>query len=273
MLYKGEKMKKRYDAYANYYYKYSNKKKTKTKVLSILFCLITILIVVFFSISFSKFLTISKIVNVNSNYINESKSLYALSLYSSTNKTDANNYSTDVKKQGGAGFVYYKDSTFFILSSIYKTNSEATTVKNNLAKNNIDSEIIKIELPTLNIKASLTTKSGKILSEGITLFYNSYSSLYKISLNYDTQNIDIIQAKHQIASLLDENTKVITNFNKYFNQSTNVYVLYIKIYLNKLNNVVTQLTTIDESENFSSRIKETYCEVVNEYLNLYGEML
>ena len=57
-------MKKRYDAYANYYYNYNKKGKTKSKILAILFVIVSIAIVVFFSISFSNFLTISKIVTM-----------------------------------------------------------------------------------------------------------------------------------------------------------------------------------------------------------------
>lgn len=266
-------MKKRYDAYANYYYKYNKKGKFKTKLLIILFCLFTIMVVVFFSISFSNFLTISKIVNVNSNYIYENRTLYALSLYSSNNKTEVNTYSDNIKKQGGAGYVYKNNDIYYVLSSIYKSSGEANKVKNNLQENGVNSEIIKIEIPAINFKATLTTNSSKILSEGVGLFYNNYSDLYNLSVEFDKQNIDTIKAKSKINDMHNQNLKIVKNFSNYFNQSTNVYILYVKIYLNKLNSVINDLLNLDDSENLSSSIKETYCNIIGEYLNLYKEML
>lgn len=266
-------MKKRYDAYANYYYKYNKKGKFKTKLLTIIFCLFTIMVLVFFSISFSNFLTISKIVNVNSNYIYENKTLYALSLYSTSNKAEANTYSSNIKKQGGAGYVYKNNNSYYVLSSIYKSSGEANKVKNNLQESEVNSEIIKIDIPAINFKASLTTNSSKILSEGVGLFYNNYLDLYNLSVEFDKQNIDTIKAKSKINDIYNQNQKTIQNFNNHFNQSTNVYILYVKIYLNKLNNNINDLLNLDDSENLSSFIKETYCNIIGEYLNLYKEML
>ena len=266
-------MKKRYDAYSNYYYHYKQKGKVKSKILAILFCLISIFIVIFFSISFSNFLTISKIVNINTNYIYENKVLYGLSLYQTNKIDDANTFSVDVKKQGGAGYVYKNNDIYYVLSSIYKSSGEANKVKNNLQENGVNSEIIKIEIPAINFKATLTTNSSKILSEGVGLFYNNYSDLYNLSVEFDKQNIDTIKAKSKINDMYNQNLKIVQNFSNYFNQSTNLYILYVKIYLNKLNSVINDLLNLDDSENLSSSIKGTYCNIIGEYLNLYKEML
>lgn len=265
-------MKKRYDAYANYYYNYNKKGKTKNKILAILFVIVSIAIVVFFSISFSNFLTISKIVNINTNYINEPKTLYAISLFKSQKSDDAFTYAQDVKKQGGAGYVYNYNSSYYVITSVYKTISDANKVKNSLQDNSINAELISIDLPSLNLKATLSTKSREVLTNSLNLFYNSYSKLYKLSIEYDKQNIDLIKIKEEFKTLFDDNNKTIQNYNTYFNQSTNVYVLYTKIYLNKLNNLIKNCESVDESVNISSFIKETYCKCLAEYLNLYNEI-
>lgn len=266
-------MKKRYDAYSNYYYHYKQKGKVKSKILAILFCLISIFIVIFFSISFSNFLTISKIVNINTNYIYENKVLYGLSLYQTNKIDDANTFSVDVKKQGGAGYIYLDNMTYYVLSSVYKTNQDAQKVKNNLESNGFTTSVVKIELKNINFKANLSQKSSKVLGESLNLFYENYVSLYNISVEYDKQNIDLIKVKEKYNNLASSNAKKIETFNNYFNSSTNVYILYVKIYLNKLNNIIKNGVNLDESVNVSSFIKDSYCKCLKEYINLYNDML
>jgi len=265
--------KNRYDAYSNYYYKYSKKKKIKSKLLSIFFVLFSLAVVIFFSISFSNFLNISKIVNTNTNFINNNKTLYALSLYQSTNLETCQNYKEELIKQGGAGYIYFDNNVYNVLSSVYPSLKEANSVKANLEQSGVSSSVLKIELPVINFKINLTTKSREILNEGISLFYNNYLKLYNLSNEYDKSSIDFISLKTQVNNLYESNKNIIENYNNYFNTSSNIYILYLKIYLNKLNVIIKNFQTLDESVNVSSKIKETYCNVLSLYKNLYNEMI
>lgn len=266
--------KERFDPYSNYYYKLNKRKNRKTKFLTILFVILSISIVIFFSISFSNFLTISKIVNVNSNYIFEDKTLFALSLDIAKTLIEAENKSDNIKKQGGAGFIYNNGGNEFkIISSIYLTEKDAKSVQNNLENNGINAEIVNIKLPAFNFKINLSSKSTEVLSKTINLFYINYKTLYDLSLEYDSKTLDFTNFKSKTNLLYNENEEIIKNFNSHFKTSNNINILYIKIYIKRLNEIIKQLETMDESTNISSEIKYAYCNILNQYLSLYNEML
>lgn len=266
--------KQRFDPYSNYYYKLNKRKNRRAKFYTILFVLFSISIVIFFSISFSNFLTVSKIVNINSNYIFEDKTLYAISLETLNNLSEAESKSENVKKQGGAGYILNNGANEFkIISSIYLTEKDAKSVKENLEASGTNCEIIKIKLPAFNFKVSLSNKSSEILSDGINIFYSSYKNLYNLSIDYDSNNIDLVALKTSLNNLQTNNQKIIEKFNSNFNMSNNIYILYVKIYLQRANDIILNLQNLDESVNFSSEIKYAYCNILNQYLDLYNEML
>jgi len=264
--------KQRYDAYANYYYKVDKKKKRKAKFLSILFVIISILIVIFFSFSFSNFLIVSKIVNINSNFIYEDKTLYAVSLYSNVKTNELSGKVDEIQKQGGAGFIFEENDKFFILSSIYDNKKDALKVQNNLKNSGIESEILEIILPKIDFKISLTSYSINKLNNALELFFNSYKNLYNLSVSYDSKEMDIVEIKSNINNLIATNNQVINEYINNFNKASNVYILYVKIYLNQLIDILKDLNLKDESSNFSSEIKYSYCKVIDCYLNLFNEM-
>lgn len=265
--------KERFDAYANYYYKVKVNKNKKAKFLSILFIILSILIVVFFSISFSNFLVVAKVVNINTNYMYENRTLYAISLATCKNTIEADEKSKETKFQGGAGYIYKVDDSIKILSSIYDNKKDALKVKDNLKSNGIESEIIEINLPKIDLEISLSSKSREVLNSAVELFYSSYKNLYNLSVLFDSSEKDFVEIKKNINELINSNDKVISDYNNNFNQASNVYILYGKIYLNKLSNILLDLQNLDESTNFSSELKHAYCKVIDCYLDFYNEMI
>lgn len=266
--------KERFDPYSNYYYKENKKKNLKAKVLTIFFVLFSLSVLVFFSISFSNFLTIAKIVNVNSNYIFEDKTLYAISLKTTNKLNEAEIESENIKKQGGAGYIFNSGvNEYKILTSIYPSEKDSKSVKTNLENSGINSEIVKIKLPSINFKVSLSSKYTELLSKGINIFYSSFLKLYNLSIDYDSNKIDYTQLKTNLNILYDTNKNIIENYNTNFKSSNNVYILYVRIYLKRANDLIMDLKTKDESFNLSSEIKYTYCSIINAYLDLYNEML
>lgn len=266
--------KNNYDAYAKYRYNYKPQKYSKkgNKVFAILFVLLCVSVVIFFSISFSNFLVVGKVVNINSSYLLDTKTLYALSLDSVNSLEEANKKSLEQQKQGGAGFVYTVSNSYYLVSSIYASQKDAQKVLENLKSSNIFAKVIKINLPAINLKVSLNSNSTKILSDGLNLFYQNYQSLYNYSLDFDKQNIDLIKLKSLIKDRQNQNLKIINEFSSHFEKSSNIAILYTKIYLNKLNQSLENLQLQDESVNLSSQIKQTYCKIINEYLNLCKEI-
>ena len=262
-----------YDAYAKYRYNYCSKQKNKKGFLFALFFVVfCISVVVFFSISFSNFLLVNKVVNINSSFIQNAKTLYALCLDNATTIEDAHKKSGDQQKQGGAGFIFQTNNGFKVISSIYSTKTDCEKVKSNLISSGVNVEIIQLTLPAINLKVSLNSSSSQILGEGLNLFYKNYQILYNLSVEFDKQNIDLIKVKSSIKNLQDENSKIVQKYSNQFVKSSNVSILYIKIYLNKINTNLDNLLMGDESINLSSSIKQTYCNIINDYLILCNEI-
>ena len=267
------KKNENFDAYAKYRYT-KNTKKTgkKGKVFAILFVVFCLCVVVFFSISFSNFLVVGKIVNINSSFIQDKHTLFALSLASFDNASLANQKSLEQQKQGGAGFVFQTNGAYKVLSSIYPSQKDCQKVASNLGDAGLEAEIIELTLPAVNLKINLSSSSSQIFGEGLNLFFKNYQTLYSLSLDFDKQNIDAIKLKSEIKNLQENNLKVVNDFSNHFLRSSNVSVLYAKIYLNKINTNLENLISTDESVNLSSTIKQTYCKIINDYLTFCKEI-
>ena len=263
-----------FSGYSKYGYKNKNYKSAKKgKFFSVFCAIIAIVVIAFFSISFSNFLIIGKVVNINSNHIVNSKLLYGISLESHSTYKECEASIESYVKQGTAGHIFKCNNEYKILSSIYKTKKDAESVKNNLLKVGQEAEVIEIVLPSINLKTSLTTKSREALTSALDVFYESYLNLYEMSIQYDKQEIDIIKVKSLTKSYIESNTKILNDFTKYFSISSNACILYIKIHIQHVNNVLNKIVNCDISQNFSSLIKSSYCQIVETYIDLSEEIL
>ncbi|MGN1207839.1 MAG: hypothetical protein ACI4TI_00015 [Christensenellales bacterium] len=263
-----------FDAYAKYRfdYKQSKKRSKKHKGFAVFFVLFCLFVVIFFSISFSNFLVVGKVVNAGSTFVQDTKILYALSLNSCSNKSQALELSSEQQKQGGAGFVFESDGKFFVISSIYSSLKDCQKVKQNLSGSGINSDIVKITLLPISIKINLNSSSSTILSQAINSFYENYLTLYKLSIEFDQQKIDVSKLKSSVKNLFESNATILQNFSKCFSTSSNASLLYVKIYLKKANSILENFLSKDESSNLSSEIKQTYCQMINTYFDLCEEI-
>lgn len=263
-----------FDAYSEYRYKKKPQKRAKKgKFLAIFFVIFCLIVIIFFSISFSNFLLVGKVVNINSNVSQIEKTLFCLSLSSHQNKDDALISSKNQQNQGGAGFVYQTNGAFKVVSSIYSSKKDCEKVVSNLNNSNYSCEIIPLNLPQINLKLNLNSSQTKILNESLNLFYKNYQTLYNLSVEFDKQNIDEIKLKSSVKNLQDENAKVCEKYSKNFQQSSFISVLYVKIYLNKINSYLENILCAEENIYLSSATKLAYCEIILDYQNLCNEIL
>lgn len=263
-------MKNKYDAYAKYRYNYkSNSKKRikKKSVLTVLFVIFSISVVVFFSLAFSNFLVVNKIVNVNSSFITNAKVLYALSLDSANTLVSAKEISEKQQSQGGAGYVYFKNDKYFVISSIYQNSQDCKKVQQNLKKSGLEPEIVEILLPPINLKLNLSSNLLNLFTKAVNLFYENYTNLYSISTEFDKQTLDNTGAKMQIKQILDNNKTIYNDFSKQFSKSSNSSIIYTKIYLAKSNALLEDLLSLTDEKNMSSEIKQTYTKIIDNYLD------
>lgn len=269
-------MKKNIESdYSKYYYKpqkNQTRKKLKLNFSVVFFVLALILVVGFFSYAFSNFLTIGKIVNINTNFITTGKTFYAVSLETEKTIQSANERAKEYKQKGAAGYVYNAGATEYkILSSAYTNKNDAQAVLENLKQSGISAEIIELKLFPINLKISLNSNSSEILKKGLNLFYSNYLSLYNLGNKLDQNKLDETSVKKEINNIINENESVIKEISKTFSSSSNIAVLYSKIYLEQINKVLNKLLTTENL--FSSEIKYSYFEIIFQYLNLQDEIM
>lgn len=262
-----------FDAYSQFrYYKKPQKRAKKGKFLAIFFVIFCLFVIIFFSISFSNFLLVGKVVNVNSTAFQSQKTLYCLALSSHQNKNDALISSKNQQNQGGAGFVLQTNGAFKVVSSIYSSKKDCEKVASNLKNSGTSAEIVSITLPQINLKLNLNSLQTQILNESLNLFYKNYQSLYSLSVEFDKQNIDEIKLKSSVKNLQNENEKVCEKYSKNFQQSSLISVLYVKIYLNKINTYLENILNLQENVNLMSATKNAYCQIVFDYITLCKEI-
>lgn len=261
--------------YSKYYYKPQKnqvRKRVGSKVSVACFVIALTLTVGFFSYAFANFLTIGKIVNINTNFIVEGRTFYAISLKTDTTLQDANESAKNFKSKGAAGYIYNSEiGQYKILSSAYSTKKDALTVKENLVQSDINAEIIELKFLPLNLKISLNSKSSEALKKGLNLFFLNYKNLYELSNKFDANKLDEMNVKKEINSMILDNESVIKNTAKIFSTSNNIAVLYSKIYLGQINKSLNELLNVENQ--LSSEIKNTYFKIIFQYLNLQDEIL
>ncbi len=263
-----------YSDYSKYKYVYVNynKKNHKKTFFTLIFLFFTIFVLVAFSVAFSSNFFVNKVASFNYQYAKQEKTLYALSLCSFSEIDSAKKQVESVKNQGGAGYIFCDSNEYNVIGSIYHNLSDAESVRTSLEKSGIISKIVTLTLPKVVLKANLSSKSNEILTEGLNLFYENYEKMYYLSNKFDKQEIDIIKLKSELNLLKQDNQKVIDNFSLHFSQSSNVNILYVKIYLQNINKAIDNFLQLDDAKNYSSEIKSCYCNVVQSYLNLCTEM-
>lgn len=261
--------------YSKYYYKpqkNQRKKSLKFNFSVVFFLLALVLVVGFFSYAFANYLTIGKIVNINTNFITQGKTFYAISLETESSLEQASKKAKEYKQKGGAGYIYNASvKEYKILSSAYTNKNDAQVVLENLKDSGIFAEIVELKFLPINLKISLNTKSSETLKKGLNLFYTNYLSLYELGNKFDENKLDETSVKKEINNMILDNENTMQEISKLFSSSSNIAVLYSKIYLGQINKVLNKLLTTESL--FSSEIKNSYFEIIFQYLSLQDEIM
>lgn len=170
---------------------------------------------------------------------------------------------SEIKLQGGAGFVCNKDENCYVFFSCYKTLLDAQKITDALNENGYQVEII-----TMCMSANMNNLSIKNKNFGkyFNLFYENYCKLYDLSIEFDKNNINMENLNDSIEQLLIYDNNFINEFNSQLNSSANSIAIYLKIYLNNLVEQLQNLKT--KTTNVSSEIKFAYFNVIDIFQQL-----
>ncbi len=191
-----------------------------------------------------------------------SQTVYAISLFSSTNKDEVENLKAQLQSENGAGYIYETDGTYHLLASIYQNKSDAELVRNNLSLQNVESEILTIETPAYNIEGDFSNDEKSILNDCITANFEIYKKLYDIAISLDTEVFDTIKAKLECNTIYSSLVSTKTNFETLFSDKALTEIA------DNLENIEELLSNLisenveNENQTFSSLIKLTYCKIL-----------
>lgn len=236
-----------------YTYKVPKRKGGHKKKLKILIVIAIVIVAIFFCFQFYNFIK-------SKNNVNSTKNFYALSIAKYENQQLAQNMATNIKLQSGAGYVYFYNNEYYVLVSCYKNKDDAIKVRDNLNDNGYQLEIVNLEIKSVNFDLKLTNEQKKCLENSLNLFIDNYSYLYDKSIEIDCNTTTVSELKEDLNKLYINNQEIINNLNNTVKDVSYSKVIYLKIYLNTLQEKLKQL--IEIQSNYSSFIKETYFEIL-----------
>jgi len=245
-----------------------NKKSFFTKVFTICFCVISFALVVSMADIFSSLITVGGFSFVNENISANEYSVYAICTSNHPTKLLAEEFAEDIKKQGGAGCVYMNEQSYYIIASIYETESDAQKVKNNLIESKPNVSIQKLVIPKITISSNLTTQEKNTVMNCISIFKTSYQKLYDISVSLDTNVETEVGARLLVNELNSELGTIYNNFNTLFSDNLSTDLLRIKLAIEELKNHLQTLIDASGTVTYSAYVKECYCKIIMSYKSL-----
>jgi len=233
------------------YIKTNKKNKTSVKKLPhklflISITLIALFILVFFANIFAGLITPGRInLNRGDRYLQE-RNVYAVELANFDNIGQANEASLTYKQQLAAGYVINDKGTYRVLASLYQSRY---------------------------MDLNLAAEQKESLKKSLELWYDTYVNIYNISLALDKSEKTIAQCEIELLNLKTACEIKINDFYEKVSEPKNTQVIYTKIYLNMLQDRLSELIGTDTTSTlYSSKLKEGYFRIIYDYLGLLTEL-
>ncbi len=252
--------------------KNKNKKVSFGKIFTLVFSLVVVGLSITLADLFSSLITVGGFSFTHEDVTFNKYAVYAVCTSSHPTDITAKENATLCKNQGGAGYIYLKDNSYYIIASIYENEEDAKKVKENLKNSKPNAEIIKIEIPAISINNNLEASEKDVLVKSVNIFKDTYKKLYDISVSLDTSVISEVNAKLSINSIGGDISKLQNNFNTMFNLNMSSNLITIKLKLKELCDLIKTLIDGNITTPLSSSIKYCYSAVIFKYWELAEEL-
>lgn len=245
-----------------------DKNKLFNKIFAVVFCTITLSIMLVLADLFSGLITVGGYSFASENISASEYTVYAVCTSSHNKKILADEVSEAIQLQGGAGYVYTSDKLYYIIAGIYQTKGDAEKVAENIISSRPQTTIISITAPAITLSSNLAQTEKNAVSKSISLFKSMYKDLYDLAVSLDTALIDEISARLQVNQL---SSNVLANLNDYetlFANSITTELLKIKLSLQEMQTNLNNLINSSSILPFTALVKQTYCHIIVGYKNL-----
>lgn len=254
--------------YGYVYRKGDKKQKKLSPFLKFIFTIFIIAVLLVGGIYLARI--IPNYIGIKTNYYFNKTNIYTINCGSFDDYETALILAETVKKQGGAGYVFFNNKKYNVLLSGYAKKDECLSVIDNLSQNGVEATMLCIELKEMSANFSATSDEKVKIKNAINTFFDCYQSLYSLSIEFDKDVLTKSEVLDEINKLSNKVTIQKNAFTTKTDTNTNASLVYLKIYLDKLSDYLKTLSSC--KENFSAEIKNTYFQSLMCYYDFRQEI-
>ena len=209
-------------------------------------------------------INLSNIFGKNKYKIFDQTTYFAVVVASGDTYFDVAGADSQIKQQGGAGYVLNKGGKCHVVANIYASEQDAQKVCENLAES-FDASILKLDLSALVLKAEYTAEQITELKNCLQLANLCQQNMYAICLSLDKGEILPAEAKQKLQNFKETCQFKCQQFFEQFAGNVDNVVTNIKIFARE---VLSSQNALLLSENLSVDIKYTMCSILSSFANL-----
>ena len=221
--------------------------------------------------AFSKF-DLTSALNLNKYLVFQEKTYYAVSLCSADSFSSLAPMVDEVKYKNGAGFVMKSGEKYFLLASIYDSQSDAQKVLSQIESqtNEYDAQIVQIQFDRVIISSSFEINQVMMIKDALNLVNRSFESLFQIVNMLDRGEILPAEALSKLEVFAKTCREEKETFANAFQNISENIVTSVKIFQSE---VVSDLSILSASNNLSADIKYTILDICQKFVSLQKKIL
>lgn len=235
--------------------------------LSFVVILVGLGLCVMLAMLFSNFITVGSFSFSNNNEMKKNGyTIYAVSIFQSTNFSSAGTSAASFQDKGAAGYIYFDNGIFHVLASGYKEKSDADKVVEKLISQGQSARLLTIKVSSTSLSGSFSQSEQTALNNALMCYSNCFDSLYDMSVALDTNVSTANEIKNQLSTLLSSTKETKTNFDKAFSSRLTEKLLEISLSLKDVADYIDGIST--SADSLSSRLKYCYFQIIEENQSL-----
>lgn len=192
----------------------------------------------------------------------EGFTVYAMQTGAYAGEDNASKQASEIKKQGGAGYIY-KDDMYRVFAFGYANENEANVVRDQLRSvGNVDSSVYTLAVPKIDFKITGDQDSYEKVNGAFKTYLEVKDKVNSIAVRLDKKELTKEQAKSELDTLKKQLNEALTSVEK-LKKGEDKLEQFSKVYKDTLS-LFDGLSDSDEVI-FSAGIKNIYVEMVCKY--------
>lgn len=188
-------------------------------------------------------------------------------------KSQATEFANSLKAKNSGSYIYSKDGKFYVISSIYEHENDAKNVIENILESYPNCEIIQIKINSLELTNLTNQNFKKSLTNAFVSLKQAYLDLYDISVCLDTSVYSQTKAVIECSKIQDY-LEDISHLPAGDSATEGAFSVLVKNKIKNINESIEELINFNATETytFSSKIKDTYINLVFEWQDLVNNL-